>query len=134
MTQLAEVLSNGKPNRYVIEVSEQQFVGDPGALLPAVASLRRSGIRIAIDDVGFGRTSLETLVLLEPEVIKIDQSYLKDTPTDPIARQRLGRLVRWMRTLGAVLIAEGVETQAHLDILRDLGVPYAQGYWWGKPA
>ena len=60
--------------RTCLELSEQQILGDPGYLLPQIRHLRSLGLSIAIDDIGFGRTCLESLVILEPEIVKIDRA------------------------------------------------------------
>jgi diguanylate cyclase (GGDEF)-like protein len=120
--------------RYCVEISEQQFIGDPGALSRTVRRLNADGVDVAIDDVGFGRTSLETLLVLEPQVVKIDRSYIDGAATDPGLRRLLERLIRAMSGLDCDLIAEGIECTADLELLRDLGVPYGQGFYWGRPA
>jgi diguanylate cyclase (GGDEF)-like protein len=119
---------------FCLEISEQQIIGDPSYLLPAVQALRAAGMLIAIDDVGFGSSCLESLVLLEPDIMKIDKRCVIGIDRD---RGRIDHLRRYLgiaRTLGCEIIAEGVENAEELEVVRSLGIPYAQGYFWGKPA
>ena len=118
---------------FCLEISEQQIIGDPSYLLPVVHALREAGILIAIDDVGFGSSCLESLVLLQPEIVKIDKRCVIGVDRDPARRQQLARYVNVARTLGCEIVAEGIETAAELAIVRSLGVDYGQGYLWGKP-
>ncbi|HEX8169961.1 MAG TPA: diguanylate cyclase [Thermoanaerobaculia bacterium] len=122
------------PGTFCLEISEQQIIGDPSYLLPAVQALRAAGILIAIDDVGFGSSCLESLVLLRPEIVKIDKRCVIGVPGDAARIDQLRRYVAVARTLGCTVVAEGIETAAELEVVRALGVEYGQGYFWGKPA
>ncbi len=122
------------PGRYCIELSEQQILGDPSYLVPSLSALRRAGVLVAIDDVGFGRSCLENLVLLEPDIIKIDQRCVRGLSRDAVMARALQRLMTLITSLGMEAIAEGVETREDLAVLRELGVPCGQGYLWGEPA
>ena len=117
----------------VVELSEQQILGDPSLLVPALDGLRSAGVKVALDDVGFGRTSLEALVVLRPDIIKVDQAFVHGIADDKVRRRNIARLVRVVSALGAELIAEGVEKQEDADVLIDLGVLFAQGYLFGHP-
>ena len=119
---------------YCVEISEQQIIGDPSYLLEPVATLRNAGILIAIDDVGFGNSCLESLVLLKPDIMKIDKGCIIGLGRQERTRMdSLKRYVDLARTLHSEVVAEGVESQVELGILRDLGVDYAQGFLWGLP-
>jgi EAL domain-containing protein (putative c-di-GMP-specific phosphodiesterase class I) len=117
-----------------VEISEQQIIGDPSYLRDPVSVLRQAGLMIAIDDVGFGNSCLESLVLLEPDIIKIDKRCITGLAGDGARRDSLRRYVDLARTLGSEVVAEGVESRGELAVLRDLDVEYAQGFLWGKPA
>jgi diguanylate cyclase (GGDEF)-like protein len=119
---------------YYVEISEQQILGDPSYLLTAVQRFKKRGIRIAIDDVGFGRSCLESLIVLQPDVIKIDKRIVQQVKDDKSYRETLKRLLNVLASLDAKVIAEGVETQEELDTLKELGVRYGQGFLWGQPA
>ncbi|MBK8978583.1 MAG: diguanylate cyclase [Planctomycetes bacterium] len=131
---LAMLDAAGGPERFCIEISEQQFLGDPNYLADATHELRRSGVKIAIDDVGFGRSSLESLIVLEPDLIKVDRSFVAGTSTNPAKARNLQRLIHVSQHLTGELIAEGVETERERSLLAELGVRFAQGFLWGRPA
>jgi diguanylate cyclase (GGDEF)-like protein len=118
----------------VVELSEQQILGDPSSLIPVLQQLRAAGVKVALDDVGFGRTSLEALILLQPDIIKVDQAFVQGIAEDDARRGNITRLVRVVEALGAELIAEGVELQADADVLVELGVTFAQGFLFDRPA
>lgn len=120
--------------KFCIELSEQHFVGDPSDLQESVRSLKKAGIRIAIDDVCFGLSSLEVLILLEPELVKIDTHYVQGIAADQRKRRALKRLVQVASAIGCEVVAEGIERQDDLDALTELGVPYGQGFLWGQPS
>jgi EAL domain-containing protein (putative c-di-GMP-specific phosphodiesterase class I) len=124
----------GTDERICIELSEQQFLGDPAYLKKPIASLRKRGFRVAIDDVGFGRSSIEALMVLEPDVVKIDRKCMHTAGGDDAERRQLERLIAMLGAVEATVIVEGVETQSELSFLREMGVQYAQGYLWGKPS
>jgi diguanylate cyclase (GGDEF)-like protein len=129
-----EIFGGAEMGEFCIELSEQQILGDASYLAEPIRMLRNLGVRIAIDDVGFGRTALESLIILEPEVVKIDQSHVHGVAGD-VQRQRwLQRLVRAAKSLHAELIAEGIEDAADAQVVRDLGVNFGQGYLYGRPA
>jgi EAL domain-containing protein (putative c-di-GMP-specific phosphodiesterase class I) len=131
--RFAEYFDRSDSARMCIELSEQQIIGDPTYLLPAVERLRTYGIRIALDDVGFGRTALESLIVIEPDVVKIDRVYVDGVADDPVRQGWLARLVRSAQSLNATLVAEGVERMEDVEILQQIGVQYAQGYLYGRP-
>lgn len=126
--------SNRRKNNYCIEISEQQFIGDPAYLRDHVAALKENGILVAIDDVGFGRSSLESLIILEPDIVKIDRKYVSGIAAEPAKARLLRRLVKVVNALGAELIAEGIEEREELELLLDIGIELGQGWYWGKPA
>lgn len=117
-----------------LEISEQLFLGQPDQIGARLREVRALGVRIAIDDVGFGRSSLESLLVLEPDVLKIDRAFVSGASSDPAKRARLSRLLRLAHSLEAEVVAEGVETRADAALLRELGVPFAQGFLWDRPA
>ncbi len=121
-------------NQLCIELSEQQILSEPRDLLPRIQQLRSVGIRIGLDDVGFGHTALETLIVLEPEVVKIDRSAVFGIAVDADQRRCLQRLVSVARALNGEVIAEGVETEEDAAVLIDLGIEHAQGFLYGRPA
>ncbi|HOW58810.1 MAG TPA: diguanylate cyclase [Candidatus Omnitrophota bacterium] len=119
---------------YCVEISEQQILGDPSYLVPAITEFKKRGICIAIDDVGFGRSCLESLIILQPDVIKLDKGIIRDVAHDKGRREVLRRLLHVVGSLDTKIIAEGIENREDLEALKELGVQYGQGYYWGMPA
>jgi diguanylate cyclase (GGDEF)-like protein len=124
----------GTRERVCVELSEQQFLGDPTCLRPMIRELRAAGYRVAIDDVGFGRSSVEALMLLEPDIVKVDRRCIKSVASEAGERRQLERLLAMLRAVQATVIVEGIERPEELRVLREMGVQYGQGYLWGKPA
>jgi len=133
--EVVEKLSVNCPAKsYCLEISEQQILGDPSHLIGPVETFKRSGVSIAIDDVGFGNTCLENLIFLEPDVIKLDKRYIRGIAQDTHIERTLRRVLKVAEDLGAEVIAEGIESQEDLDTLKGLGVKYGQGFYLGVPA
>ncbi len=133
--ELVEKLAKNCPApSYCLEISEQQILGDPSHLIVPVEELKRCGILIAMDDVGFGNTCLESLILLEPDVIKLDKKYVIGIARDIHVERSLRRTLMIAEDLGAEVIAEGIETQEDLEKLKEIGVKYGQGFYLGRPA
>ena len=130
---LRELTSVGRNITLCLEINEQQILGDPNYLLPCITRLKSAGILIALDDYGFGHSSVETLVLLEPDIVKIDRKIINGIAKDARKTNNLKRLLRVIESCKATVIAEGIETAEDLEILRGLGVTYGQGYLMGKP-
>ncbi len=130
----ASLPEGARQDPFCIEISEQQIVGDPSYLAKPVEALKRSGVLIAVDDVGFGRTSLESLIFLEPHIIKIDKRCVQGIARDSSRIRSLTRLLQVAQALGTDVVAEGIESPEDLDALAGLGVPYGQGFLLGRPA
>ena len=119
--------------RVVVELTEHEAVAGPDELLDALRRIRRCGARLALDDVGSGFSSLARIVQLAPEIIKLDLELVRGIDVDPIRRSLASALVTFANESGARVVAEGVEHEAELEVLRDIGVPFAQGYLIGRP-
>jgi EAL domain-containing protein (putative c-di-GMP-specific phosphodiesterase class I) len=119
--------------RIVIEITEHVQVDDYDSLVEALAPLRARGARIAIDDVGAGFASLRHILLLRPDIVKLDVSLTHDIAADPVRASLASSLVDFARAIESRVTAEGIETREELDVLRGLGVSYGQGYFLGRP-
>ena len=119
--------------RIGVEVTEHTQVSDYLALISVTERLRAAGLRIVVDDAGAGYASLNHILQLKPDVIKLDIGLVRGVDHDP-AREALTRsLVAFASDIGAALVAEGIETPAELATLRRLGVGYGQGYLLARP-
>ena len=90
-------------------------------------------MRLAIDDVGAGFSSLRHIVLTTPDVIKLDRSIVDTVSTDPVLSTLVRSLTEFGPGCGAQVVAEGIETAADADALTELGVDYGQGWHYGRP-
>lgn len=121
-------------NKLCVEISEQQIIGDPAHLLETVEAFKEAGVKVGIDDVGFGKTSLESIIILDPDIIKIDKRCVIGVSQNSARARSIERLLRMAASLGMQVIAEGIQTREDLETLKRLGVRYGQGFLWGKPA
>lgn len=133
LSRLIDLFPEERRDLFCLELSEQQMLGETRRLQERVDELRHAGLRIACDDVGFGRSQLESLVLLEPDVVKLDKRCIRGIATEERARRQLERFIDVGHKLGAEVVAEGIETEEDLEVLRDLGVDQGQGFLWGVP-
>lgn len=120
--------------KYAIEISEKQIIGNPSYLIPAVKAFKKAGVMVGIDDIGYGNSCLENLILLEPDFVKIDQKCVVEINSNPEALKNYQRLLKVASSLGIKVISEGIENQEELKTLLELGVSYGQGYFLGRPA
>lgn len=131
--ELAEILTGPACRRLVLELTEHVQVEDYDALAAALELPRARGVRLAVDDTGAGFASLQHLLGLAPDVVKLDISLTRGVDRDAARRALAGALVLFTAEIGAILVAEGVETASELEVLEQLGVQYAQGYHLGRP-
>ncbi len=131
---LRDIRDRFDPKTVCLEISESQILGDPSYLIEPVEQLRRGHVKIGLDDVGCGNTSVESLLLLEPDVIKLDKRVVRGVGQDATARGRLERLVEMSRLVATQVIAEGIQTQDDLETAKAMGLRFGQGYLWGRPA
>jgi EAL domain-containing protein (putative c-di-GMP-specific phosphodiesterase class I) len=127
------VVSTVEPERVIVELTEHARIDDYEELNAALFGLRERGVRLAVDDAGAGFASFRHIIRLGPDIIKLDVSLTRDVDVDPMRRALASSLIRFADEIGAEIIAEGVESRAEVDALRDLGVRYAQGYFFARP-
>lgn len=120
-------------DRVTLEVTEHAAVNRYREIEAALAPLRRRGMQLAVDDAGAGYASFRHILQLAPDRIKLDCSLIRDIDADPARRALIAAFVRFGEETGASLIAEGVERDAELKVLQDLGVHKVQGYLLGRP-
>lgn len=131
--ELATLLLGLPAERLVIEITEHAPVADYDALGAGLAGLRSQGVRLSVDDAGAGFASLRHILLLAPDIIKLDISLTRSIEADRARRSMASALIAFATEMGIKVVAEGIETAAELGVLRDLGAGYGQGYLLGRP-
>jgi diguanylate cyclase (GGDEF)-like protein len=121
------------PSRVVIELTEHERIADPVSFKARMIELRDLGASLALDDFGDGRSSLRLWAELAPEFVKIDKYFVRGLQGDPARFQCVKALIHLSQVFGTRLIAEGIETEADLRTIRDLGIEFGQGYLVGMP-
>jgi len=119
-------------DRVVLELSEHVAIDDYDELHGLLAPLRGRGMRLAIDDVGAGFSSLRHIVATAPDVIKLDRSLVAGVADDAVLATVTRALVDLAGATGALVVAEGIETPADATTLRGLGVHYGQGWHFDR--
>lgn len=121
------------PDRVIIELTESHPTYDYDMLREAVRHYRAMGFVIAIDDLGEGFSSLRLWSEIRPEYVKIDMHFVQGINQDPIKLQFVRSIQEIAEKSGTLVIAEGIETEAELLMIRDLGLAYGQGYKIARP-
>ena len=122
-----------RPQDIVLEITERVAITAWQDFRRSVAALRLIGFPLAIDDVGAGYSSLQSVAEAEPEYLKVDLSLVRNLHRSSIKQGLLKSLVGLAGTIGCRMIAEGVEEEGELEALRGLGVGYAQGFFFSRP-
>jgi EAL domain-containing protein (putative c-di-GMP-specific phosphodiesterase class I) len=120
--------------RVVLEITERTGVDSVNDLRNRVAKVRETGYRVAVDDLGAGYAGLTSFALLEPDIVKIDMSLVRDVDTSPVKQRLILSITRLCREMGIQVVGEGVETVAERDMLVQLGCDLLQGYCFAKPS
>jgi diguanylate cyclase (GGDEF)-like protein len=120
------------PHALCLELTES-VMADDARTGPALEGLRELGVQMSIDDFGTGYSSLARLRNLPVDELKIDRMFITNLPTDDAARHLVRGIVGLAHSLGLRVVAEGVETEAHAQILAELRCDRAQGYHYGRP-
>lgn len=121
-------------HRLVLELTEHEAVEDYQALNEVLRPLRARGLRLAVDDAGAGFASMRHILVLMPDLIKLDLSLVRGIDHDPARQALTSALVAFAGSTDAQVIAEGIETAEELECLRGLGVQHGQGYHLARPA
>jgi EAL domain-containing protein (putative c-di-GMP-specific phosphodiesterase class I) len=121
------------PHLIEFELTESQLMHDPEQAERTMRLLRAAGFRVAIDDFGTGYSSLSYLTRFPVSALKIDRSFVTDVLNVPAHAAIVRTIIDMAHTLGFIVIAEGVETEAQAKLLRKLGCEQAQGYFFARP-
>ncbi len=118
----------------VLEITERAALEGLTDVRERVARLRQLGFRLAVDDLGAGYAGLTSFATLEPEVVKFDLTLVRGVDTSDVKRRIIEKMTSLARTMGILVVAEGVETEAERSALDSVGCELMQGYLFGKPA
>ena len=120
-------------NRVVLEITERASLDEVKDVRARVADLRSLGYRIAIDDLGAGYAGLTAFATLEPEIVKLDMSLVRNVHKEATKQKLIRSMTALCKDMGMTVVAEGVETVDERDALVDLGCDLLQGYLFAKP-
>jgi EAL domain-containing protein (putative c-di-GMP-specific phosphodiesterase class I) len=119
--------------RIIFEFTENEPMRDTGHVTNIIAAYKEFGFQTALDDFGAGYAGLGLLCRIQPDLIKIDMDVLRGLERSAPRRAIVRGIFTIAQELGIAVLAEGVETHAELDVLRDMGVELFQGYLFGMP-
>ena len=131
---LLEVLSELPAERVVVEITEQHQFESYVQLRETVHLVHERGMRVAVDDTGSGFASLQRLVDVRPEIVKLDRGLTAQIDTDAPRRALVAAIRQFADDMGITVVAEGIEREEQLVVLREIGVDCGQGYLLGRPA
>jgi EAL domain-containing protein (putative c-di-GMP-specific phosphodiesterase class I) len=128
MAPLSQIAS-----RVILEVTERAAIEQVDAVERRVSRLREQGFRIAVDDLGAGYAGLSSFALLEPEIVKLDVSLLRDIDQSPVKQKLVASMTTLCKDMGFLVVAEGIETRAERDCVVALGCDLLQGFLFARP-
>ncbi|MGN6230885.1 MAG: cyclic di-GMP phosphodiesterase [Trinickia sp.] len=133
--QLRELVEQGGAKRTMIdiELTESSFIEDEKAAIELMRQFKQLGARILLDDFGTGYSSLSQLTRLPIDVIKLDRSFITGIDQNFQAQSLVRSVLGLARAFGFTVVAEGVETEREVQFLKDIGVDYAQGFYYARP-
>lgn len=129
----ADAVRGADLSRLVLEVTEQAVCEDHAQMNFALDGLRDAGLRVAVDDAGAGYAGLQQILMLRPDIIKLDMSLTRDVDRDPARASLAQALASFAARTEAIIVAEGIEREEELAVLRDLGIARGQGWLLGRP-
>jgi len=119
--------------RVVLEITERAALQGIGDVVARVASLRKLGFRVAIDDLGAGYAGLTSFALLEPDIVKLDMALIRNLHREPIKQKLVRTMVSTCKELDILVTGEGIETPEERDELARAGCDLMQGYLFARP-
>jgi len=122
------------PSSIVLEITERKAIHDYNLFFQRIQEVRELGLLLAIDDVGSGYASLDTIAQVKPDVVKIDIALVKNIDSDPLKQNIVIAIRDFAQRSDIMTIAEGVERKEELEKLKEFGIDCAQGYFLGKPS
>jgi len=123
----------GHSHKIVFELLEDEEAKDFTVIKKFIRKVKKQGVKIALDDFGSGYSSFERVLLYEPDIIKIDGSLIKNIEYNDSSRNLVETIVIFAKKQKIKTIAEYVENETIFNILKDIGIDYSQGFYFGKP-
>lgn len=124
---------NWRPEALSIEITESAFMDDPETSMPIMRRLRDAGMRVSIDDFGTGYSSFAYFKNIPANELKVDKSFVRSMHADEADRRIVQAVIALAHQFELEVVAEGIENEASLEILRELDCDVAQGFWVGRP-
>lgn len=122
------------PEKIILEITEDIFITDFEMIISRIDAIRRMGIKLSLDDFGTGYSSLNYLTKIQFDEIKVDKSFIDHIMTDPKAYSLFKSIVDIAHSMNSVVIAEGVESESQVDLIKSAGCNLIQGYVYSIPA
>jgi EAL domain-containing protein (putative c-di-GMP-specific phosphodiesterase class I) len=116
-----------------LEITERSSLDEVKDVRSRVAALRELGFSIAVDDLGAGYAGLTSFTLLEPEIVKLDMSLVRDVHQNSTKQKVVRSMTALAKDMGVIVVGEGVECKAERDALVDLGCDLLQGFLFARP-
>jgi EAL domain-containing protein (putative c-di-GMP-specific phosphodiesterase class I) len=121
-------------SQLTFEIVEGEEFADMQHLQHIMTEYRKQGFLVALDDFGTGYSSLERLACLQPDIVKLDRALIAHADTDRVKRTIVTSMAALCRSLGIRLVAEGVESEGELAVVRGAGIRFVQGFYFARPA
>ncbi|MCJ8011985.1 EAL domain-containing protein [Paenibacillus sp. KQZ6P-2] len=122
------------PKDFVFEVVETEKLDSMDHLLQIFKAYRDHGMKVALDDVGSGYSTMEVMSMLKPDYVKIDRSIIDCCDRDAVKKDKILNIIDRAEKFGGQVLAEGIERREEFEFCRSSGIHLAQGYLFGKPA
>lgn len=120
-------------HRIIFELLESEDIKDLLMIKQFIKKVKMKGVKIAIDDFGTGYSNFERLLSYEPDILKIDGSLIKNIQNNQVNQHIVETMILFAKKQNLTTVAEFVENEAIYEIVRDMGIDYSQGYYFGKP-
>ncbi|MFZ3582670.1 EAL domain-containing protein [Loktanella sp. DJP18] len=130
---LVSLIDGPFSDRIIFELTEHEDFGSLTELQQQMKQLRRLGAQIAVDDLGATYLSLNTVLQIKPDIVKLDREMVRGINLDPASRALAAGIKHFADAIGAQVVAEGIERQEEADTLRSLGIQFGQGFLLGRP-
>lgn len=122
-----------KPGNLTLEVTESLAINDMDRMITILDSIKQLGVKIALDDFGTGYSSLNHIREIPFDVIKVDQSFVKELAEDAYSQSFIKMVAELADTIGVNICVEGIETEKQYDVLKGMKIKYIQGFYFDKP-